>query len=117
MVLCFDWLVSSGALVGCAGPLSRLAMTLSHALKVARPLHRVFLSYTFLGSLEGGLPRGGWPVQYPGGSGGRTIDPNFRFDIKKLERRRLDDGPVPYRRSRPDDGFAIFGLTSKTTQH
>jgi hypothetical protein len=36
--------------------------------RVTRKLHRVFLTYIFLGALEGGPTWGRGPVQYPGGA-------------------------------------------------
>jgi hypothetical protein len=81
MVEWFDRLVSSGALriVG-ASVGAELTTTPLHALKVARKLHRVFLTYMILGSLAKGPTRGWGPVQCPRGEGnGHDTPEHFRF--------------------------------------
>jgi hypothetical protein len=63
IVLCLiDWLHAAAAEIGLAP-----ACDDSMALKVARTLHRVFLTYIFLGSLEGGHPGVGGLSNTPGG--------------------------------------------------
>ncbi len=89
MVLWFDRSDGNGKSGDCGLCAASRAQTCDdsslHALKVARKLHRVFLTYIFLGSLNGGPTPGPGPVQCPRGEGNGHDTPEQFSDFENKQ--------------------------------